>query len=560
MAQGQTALEAADAAARPLRAVLEDVWLTLDSTIEGEGRWLELYRGVPADPVFVCVDAMANVLHVRFDRDEGSTASLTLSYLPGWCYEAATAAHADRRPDPPTTLVTDLDPAVPMVFELTVEHPIAGADRTVMVGGEPVAYRPLPFGYAFTPARGLTIEEADPHSTPLVHWSAMRLRVAMAPGVAYTGRPLLGSAALTALRAVYIPGDGPTTCNQALALEVERHRHPGTLPGLGEPLRTVPAAEPDLVAGALAMRAAVGGDGGDAQAVAIEQARPDGVDLLLMKPDPRSPPRAQPWSWQPAWFVTAATFLDDVLFSMAKDVYDTYVEYLGGVPDSAPLPIRIRVDPESGEDRFAYRLDHLDEDGAPTAEPAPAEPGRPAFRLTVMYTPGVRVYLDKLYAELGESDLEGILQYHALRVDHFDDVPLEITDEVFVPGATLPDRPGTLSDLLQVIHTVGQFVPVPVIEAMYDLEDLGNVGAYVLTGKDLYGEPMSGLAAALTLGGVLLPEVIERVAGTVLAAGRRVLTRGDTPLHRLLGAASAAEKVDADFAVALVEDLPKELQ
>jgi len=28
----------------------------------------------------------------------------------------------------------------------------------------------------------------------------------------------------------------------------------------------------------------------------------------------------------------------------------------------------------------------------------------------------------------------------------------------------------------------------------------------------------------------------------------------------LLGAASAAEKVDADFAVALVEDLPKELQ
>jgi len=79
MAQGQTALEAADAAARPLRAVLEDVWLTLDSTIEGEGRWLELYRGVPADPVFVCVDAMGNVLHVRFDRDEGSTASLTLS-------------------------------------------------------------------------------------------------------------------------------------------------------------------------------------------------------------------------------------------------------------------------------------------------------------------------------------------------------------------------------------------------------------------------------------------------------------------------------------------------
>jgi hypothetical protein len=89
MAQGQTStLELADEAARPLRAVLEDVWLTVDTAVEGEGRWLEVYRGVPADPVFVCVDAMGNVLHVRFE----DTSALTVSYLPGWCYEAA---HAD---------------------------------------------------------------------------------------------------------------------------------------------------------------------------------------------------------------------------------------------------------------------------------------------------------------------------------------------------------------------------------------------------------------------------------------------------------------------------------
>jgi hypothetical protein len=37
----------------------------------------------------------------------------------------------------------------------------------------------------------------------------------------------------------------------------------------------------------------------------------------------------------------------------------------------------------------------------------------------------------------------------------------------------------------------------------------------VLTGKDLYGEPMSGLTAALTLGGVLLPTVAEKVGGAL---------------------------------------------
>jgi hypothetical protein len=414
MAQGPTStLTLADRAATPLRAVLEDVWLTLDTAVEGEGRWLEVYRGVPADPVFVCVDAMSNVLHVRFD-DIGA---LTVSYLPGWCYEAATAAHADRRPDVPAVLVTDLDRAEPMVFELTVP--------------------------------------------------------------------------------------------------------------LGGPLHAVPAAEPDLVAATVTLGAAAGGgaeSGGGLLPLAVQQVRADGVDLLLMKPDRRSLPRGQPWSWQPEWFVAAAAALDDAMFGMAKDVYDTYVEWLGGLPDSAPLPIRIRVDPASAEDRFCYRLDHLDADGEPTARPVPAEPDQPAFRLTVVHTAGVQVFLDKAIAATRETAPDGIVQYRACVAGHVDDVPLEITDDVVVPRATLPSRPATPEEILHVIVTVGQFIPVPIVEAMYDTRDLGNVAAYVLTGKDLYGEPMSGLSAALTLGGVLLPPVAERVGGALLAAGRRVLT------------------------------------
>ncbi|MFG1677006.1 hypothetical protein [Micromonospora sp. NPDC049282] len=547
-----TLLEAADEAAGPLRAVLEDVWLTLDTAVEGAGRWLELYGGVPADPVFVCLDAMSNVLHIRFDGAD----SLTVSYLPGWCYEAATAAHADRRPAPSAVLVTDVDTAQPLVFDLRVEHRIAGAERSVAVGGETISYPPLPMGYTFTPARAFEIEDADAPATPLVHWSAMRLLLAMAPGVSYSARPLLGADGLRALRAAYLPGDGPTRCDQTLAFEIRRHRHPDTLPPLGGPVRAVPLTEPDLVAGTVALDAAVAGTGGALLPTAVQQARADGLDLVLVRPDLRRPPVGQPWSWQPDWFVAAASVLDDVAFALAKDVYDTYIDWLGGIPDGAPLPIHIRVDPASAEDRFAYRLDLLDADGEPAAGLATTVPDGLVWQLTVIRTAGVRVFLDESVGAAGVSTLKGIVRYREQVATHFDDVPLEITDEV-VPVRDLPDRPATLDEIAHVVVTVGQFVPVPTIQAMYDLRDLGSVAAYVLTGKDLQGEPMSGLAAALTLGGVLVPPVVERVGGSLLAAGRRVLTRGDVPLPRLARAAAAAAPVDADLAATLLEELPR---
>ncbi|MEU7796696.1 hypothetical protein AB0B11_25030 [Micromonospora tulbaghiae] len=547
-----TLLEAADEAARPLRAVLEDVWLTLDTTVEGEGRWLELYGGAPADPVFVCLDAMSNVLHVRFDGAD----SLTVSYLPGWCYEAATAAHADRRPEASAVMVTDVDAAQPLVFDLRVEHRIAGAERSVVVGGESISYAPLPMGYAFTPARAFEVEEADPKATPLVHWSAMRLLLAMAPGVSFSARPLLGADGLQALRAAYLPGDGPTRCDQSLAFEIQRHRHPDTLPTLGGPLRAAPLTEPDLVAGTVALDAAVEGIGGALLPTSVQQARADGVDVVLIRPEQGRPPRGRPWSWQPDWFVAAASVLDDIAFTLAKDVYDTYIDWLGGIPGSAPLPIHIRVDPAGAEDRFAYRLDLLDSDGEPVAGPATTTPDGPVWQLTVIRTAGVRVFLDDSVGAAGVSTIKGIVRYRERVATHFDDVPLEITDEV-VPVRDLPARPATLEEIVHVVTTVGQFVPVPTVQAMYDLRDLGSVGAYVLTGRDLDGEPMSGLTAALTLGGVLVPPVVDRVGGSLLAAGRRVLTRGDVPLPRLARAAAAAAPVDADLAATLIDELPR---
>jgi hypothetical protein len=542
-------LEAADAAARPLRAVLEDAWLTMDDPVLGDGRWFEIYQGAPADPVFVCVDAMSNVLHVRFDE----ASSLTVSYLPGWCYEAATAARADRWPDPPAVLVKDLAAAQPLVFELRVENPIDGTDRSVVVDGQRVGYASLPIGYTFSPARNFEIEERKPRSGRLVHWSAMRLLLAMAPGVSYSARPLLGAAALTALRAAYRLGDGPVTCDQSLAFEIQRHRHPGTLPPLGGPLRPVALPEADLVAGSVAMELDI--DGGGLLPTTLQQVRTDGIDLQLLRPDLRSPHRGTPWSWQPDWFVTAGTVLDDLAFTLVKEVFDTAVEWLGGLPEAAPLPIRIRVDPLSAEDRFAYRVDLLDDDGEPTSSPFGVASDGPVFQVTVVRTKTVRVFLDKAVGEAGTSDLTGIVRYREEVVD-FADVPLELTADRLPPVVDLPIRDATATELLHVVDTVGQFIPVPAVQVMYNLRDLGTVASYVLTGKDLYGEPMSGLAAAITLGGVLVPPVLEKVGGTLLAAGRRVLCRGEVPLPRLIRAVQEDVPVDAELAAIIRAKLP----
>ncbi|GAA1011657.1 hypothetical protein Aple_012600 [Acrocarpospora pleiomorpha] len=570
MGQEETSkLAAVEETVRHLRPLLEDVWRALDTPDTIGGRWEELRLGSPASSVFVCVDAMGNVLHARYGGG-----SLSIVYLPGWFFEVASSA-LGRLPELSTTTVVDVKTAQPLSFDLTVVNKVRGATETVKVraGGrgetgwsfgdaaeaKTIEYELLPFGYAFTPARGFCVTESPPDGdqtldpAALYHWSAMRLRIAAAPGVGFTQEPLLGEAALSAARAAYVAGEAEVTCDQALIFEFERHRHPMTLPPLGAPLRPTPLAEPDIVASAVAMRHAFGEQNEVPKPLAVQQTRPDGVDLLLMKPDLRRPPKGRPWGWQPDWMVKAAYALDDFVFSLVISVLDTYVEWLGGLPETAPALIRVRVDPASAADRFAYRLDYLDPDGNPVAEPpARAVPGGPSFRLTVVRTEQVRVFLDDAIGAAGVSDLEGIVEYRETVAD-FDDVPLAITADEQVDVADLRSRPATIQEILQIVLAIGEFIPHPAIQAMYDLRDLGSVGAYVLTGKDLYGEPMSGLEAALTLGGVLVPEVAERAGRSLLASGRRVLTVGDNPTPRLRDAAEAAESADAALAKATAE-------
>lgn len=543
-----------------LRGLLEDAWSAVETPHDIGLRWSEHYLGTPADPVSVCVDAMSNVLHVRYSGPE----SLSVVYLPGWFYEVATAALAGRAVDPAATTVVDLAVAGPLAFDLTVENPVRNATRTVTVSGEAVGYTPLAFGYAFTPARGFAVTESVDLATDpaaLFHWGAMSLRLAAAPGVGFEQRPLLGAADLAAVRAAYVPGVGPVTCDQALRFEFERHRSPTTVPPLGAPLRPTPLAEPDVVASAVTVAhaygqpagAPAGQPSGEPTPVAVQLARPDGVDLLLMKPDLRRAPRGTPWGWQPEWMVEAAKVVDDAVFSLLVGMFDTYVEWLGGLPETAPAPIHIRVDPASAADRFAYLLEYLTPDREVSTEPTTSVSGDPSFRLTVVRTKAVQVFLDKAAGAAAESDLKAILEYRETVVDHFDDVPISIVDSEQVGTATLPARPATLEELLRIIVTIGEFVPHPAIQAMYDVRDLGSVASYVLTGGNLYGEPMSGLEAAVTLGGVLVPEVAERVGKSLLASGRRVVTMGDSPTPRLRAAADGVEPADATYAGSLAE-------
>jgi hypothetical protein len=526
----EVSLAAAHDAVRHLRPLLTDVWATLDAPDHVGGRWLEFYRGSPTSPAFVCVDAMNNVLHVRYRGPD----FISIVYLPGWFHEVATAALTDRLFDLSAATVVDLASACPLSFDLTVVHPISG-----VTGRAKVAYKLLPFGYAFTPARGFGVTDAptrNPAMDPsaVFHWSAMRLRIAAAPGVRFDQRPLVSDSTLRVVRAAYVASDASVSCDQSLSFEFERHRQPITVPPLGAPLRPTPLVEADVVASAVAMREA------STRAVAIEQARPDGVDLLLMKPDLRPLfPRGQPPGWLPQWLVEAAKVADDAVFQTLKSMFDTYREWFGGLPETAPVPIRIRVDPLSAEDRFAYRLDRVEPDD-----------GGPSFRLTVIRTAKVDVVVDKPAGRMGESDIRAIIEYREA-VEDFDDVPLTVADAE-AGAVTQPlMREATLQDVLQVAVTVGEFVPHPVIQAMYDLRDLGSVGSYVLTGKDLYGRPMSGLEAAITLGGVVIPEAIGRLGTTLLASSRRVTTIGDDPTPRLRAAADAVEADDTVLATVL---------
>jgi len=133
---------------------------------------------------------------------------------------------------------------------------------------------------------------------------------------------------------------------------------------------------------------------------------------------------------------------------------------------------------ESPDDRFAYRIQYLDTAGNPLEEPTEdVDDDHPCLRLSVKRTAGVTVLLDTALANWGEDQLNRIVAYHEEEV-HFDDVPLVLLDENDVYGepTSLTARPATIEDILLVAYYLGEFVPIPQLEAMYEMRDVASLG------------------------------------------------------------------------------------
>lgn len=528
---GEPSLESLRPALAGLEELFGDIWLTQDMPDYAGPRWLEFYRGSPMDETFTCVDFCCNVLHVvREGRRR-----LTVIYVPGWFYEVATDALSFGLREVPMAFVTDLAAARPLRFELEVEHELAEATRVV----ELFEYSRLSFGYEFEPGQAAAVEPTAPEamgsavtmpsSAPApdaeqVQWSAMKLRLVAAPGVRVTRTPLVSEEVLVDARRVYVPKFGAfASCVQAVQVELERRQDPHALPGLGVRARRAPLAEADLVAGSVTSQKGC--------ALALEQTRPDGVDILLARPGPGT--ALAPW-------------LLDLPFELLRGVVETLLAWQGGIPPEAPLPIRIRVDPTSAEDRFAYRIQYLDTSGQAVPEPTEdVDDEHPCIRLSVKRTAGVRVQLDTALASWGADQLGRVVEYRE-EVAHFDDVPLFLHDDNDVYGEPRPldQKPATLWDILTVAMTLGEFVPLPAVEVLYDLRDLAGLATYALYGRDVMGEEMTALDAALTLGGFLVPEVGERAVKGLARAARRLRTIGDDPFARLVAAGEALTSAD----------------
>ena len=525
---------------RALEPLFVDIWQAQDDPDYGGPRWYELYRGSPLGPTFVCVDFNNNVLHARLVGRE----ILTLTFIPGWFYDVISACFTIRD-DISTAYVEDLSTAVPRRFEVSVDPELALAEQMieVPVGGKQreVSFARPAFGYEYEPARAFAVEPAAAEARGLaawmpsveapradrVSWSAFKLRLCAGPGVAFEERPLVADEALAEARATYVPHtDSLASCAQTLQFELERRQNPSALPGLGAPFRSVPLAEADLVAGREMSR--------EGRALALEQARPDGVDIIVMRPESGSD--NAPWLQQVA---------SELIVSAAS----WFQELLGGLPPRAPLTVRIRVDPASADDRFAYRVQYLDSSTNAHPEPvADTDPLRPVVRVSVRRTKAVQVFIDTSMTDWGEEDLESVIEYHEAVVG-FHDVPFSINDENDVYNeSTLLDREATLWDILTVSYALGEFIPVGPVETFYDMRDLGSVGTYLVYGTDVAGEEITAVDAALTVGGLVLPEVGERVVKGLVKGARRLRTIGDDPFSRLVATGDALDPQDATLA------------
>jgi hypothetical protein len=412
-----------------------------------------------------------------------------------------------------------------------------------------IGWLAFPSEYEFTwkggappdPPRARSGEAADDITSDdidLVRWGAPTLQLFAAPGVAVSIDCPVNEDELDAAREVYCDSmwktqslprgtqellalagaDRPlATSSQQVALTLERRQDPWSLPVLGSPRRATPKGETGLAALRLDVAS-------PSSAIAIELPGGDGVEITLLSP--MAAAGVGPESEQQSEAMAA---IDRMLFGRVRDV--------------VPLQIRIRVDPLSDEDRFAYDVSYLDEDGQPVDEPTLAREHGPWFRLTVLRTAGVQVYVDQALSDLGREDLEAIVDYRE-KVVPFCDVPFALGSDAAelhqVPSVTPAGR-SPLADLVAAaeqalvaiandpallfdgtIMVIG-FIPNPVCEIATTAYDVSTLLTYAVWGEDPFGRPMTRWEAMLTAGGVLLPvsgAALRKAADTLRGVAR----------------------------------------
>jgi hypothetical protein len=511
----------------PLRAVLDDVWETEEQPDYGGSRWLDLYRGTGLDELFVMSDCAGNALHVVRDGRE----RLTITYVPGWLFELATHAIDLLGAATPSLLrPEDLDRAQPLRIEAAVVHELS-YDGT---GHEDEGYRRLQFGYDFAPSCAVEHDLAAPAaaiSTPVpaeeakpgrIFWTPPSLRLAAAPGVSVRVTPVFSASTLSDLRGAYLQSapPGEPDALQTLRFELERRQDPFALPALGAPARATPLPE-----GGLAAQSSPLADG---RPLILEQPRPDGADIILI----RSYDDAMADVGWLRWVAEQALALPGALI---RGQVNEAIRWMGGLPDDVPLVIRLRFDPASAEDRFAYRIDYLDDAGDPVPRTRAGDTdGKALFRLTVVRTAEVTVINDMKLDDWGRAAVDQVLEYRERKAS-FDAVPFTVESHDGTV-TSIPDVEADAWYMLRVAHDIGSFVPLPQLQMFYDLEDVGSLGTYLLFGKNVFWEDMTRLDAGITLAGLILPELAER--GVKRLFGRLHVPGGD-PTARIRSADAA---------------------
>lgn len=525
------------AAATQLGDILVDVDNTVVDPDYCSGETLTCYRGNPLAPLHVAVDYLGNAFHMVRDSATYADEHYTITYLPSWFaavlrrYVPVHLGGLTRRRNHEVCLSApvDRDQAVPVEIEVTVKTALPR--DTFLIRQTWLDFEPTRVN-AVT-RRGTVNEPPDVADLDRVHWNAPNLRLIAAPGVEIRTRYLFpavgswdwsqipdlpfGEAAMVAARFVdntmRLRLKPVSTCEQALAVAIERRQDAASLGQPGGARRETGLSEVELLPPATA-------------GLRFEEStRPDGVDLLLLTAKAA---------------VAALPFrLDEALRSAAG--------FLG--PD-LPVPVRIRVDPGSATDRYAYTVCYLDDHRRPVSDPARASRTGPPFRIAVIRTGTTKVYVDTLVGGIGGND---VLEYRE-RVVPFGQVPLAITDNgesLPVKHDGLPGRPVTPGDVLDAVQLVLGLLPFPPCQVLADAGDYANLLSYAATGKDLAGREFTGLDAALTLGGLLVPHILEPLVGEL----KRLILGRDGALDRLVAALGMLRPEDLELANSAIKAL-----